>query len=509
MKKRTFQCDLDLLNPIENNDVKNLLISNDDKFWKTSDLRNIVLSGNILHDPNWLMYDSLISHELKEILPRSKKILQKKIGFLSFKANVIDLYHSISQTKKILGLDLRKIFERSENAMIKFKREKFSKKIHSLKISDFELINFFKNIDIPQTVINKINGLNIQDEDIYNNDIKHLNENDFALLSETLNLNPRLKKLLEKRGFKRVLSKLNLQSKRVKKAIRHKKDPEITEKLAANFEKYQKNKFSISSMAADLQREFGASKKIKKSSFYNKYLNGGGYVFKKGKLRFGAYDNERKLKSRLVNSLLIQELSLSNTEIYFYDEMTVSIGTFNRKYWWKINSDNLIRFHKPTLIWKVNMLVSSTEVIAFELSDGKHLQKDVEQFLIKASASIRKKDHRSETPLIVLDNGPKNRSKRMWTLASDGHFRPLYITPCTPEQNFIEHFFGAIKRHFSSLRNLDFLNAQKNPALIFSRALILAIKNAADKDLIGCKLKFMGELHKSILNDALLFFKTH
>ena len=49
------------------------------------------------------------------------------------------------------------------------------------------------------------------------------------------------------------------------------------------------------------------------------------------------------------------------------------------------------------------MLVSSTEVIAFELSDGKHLQKDAEQFLIKATASIRKKDHRGETPSIVLD----------------------------------------------------------------------------------------------------------
>ena len=80
------------------------MTSTDDNFWKTSDLRNKVLSGNILYDLNSLIYDSLISHELKEILSRSKKILQKKIGFLSIRANAIDLYDSISQTKKNIGI---------------------------------------------------------------------------------------------------------------------------------------------------------------------------------------------------------------------------------------------------------------------------------------------------------------------------------------------------------------------------------------------------------------------
>ena len=114
-------------------------------------------------------------------------------------------------------------------------------------------------------MIEKVNGLSIPDEDIYNNGIKHLNENEFVLLSETLDRTPRSKKSLEKRGFKRVLSKLNFQSKRVKKAIRHNKDSEITEKLAANFEEYQKDKLSIILKAAGLQREFGASNKIQKA----------------------------------------------------------------------------------------------------------------------------------------------------------------------------------------------------------------------------------------------------
>lgn len=227
-------------------------------------------------------------------------------------------------------------------------------------------------------------------------------------------------------------------------------------------------------------------------------------MFKRGKIRFGPKDDEKKQFSRLTNGLLIQQLSLANSEVYFYDETILSMGTFVKKHWWKKGQESIIRLRRPTLMLRINMIVSREKVISFEIKKGKHCQEDVLRFLMVSSAHIKKTSCSKDPPVIVLDNGPKNRSRVMWSLATEGHFRPMFITPSTPEQNFIEVFFGAIKRRFSRFRNLNFVNEAPDPDLAFRKAALMAMSEATKEDFASCRSLFQDELNQLIFRQRFL-----
>lgn len=238
----------------------------------------------------------------------------------------------------------------------------------------------------------------------------------------------------------------------------------------------------------------GQRMKIKKSSFHRHCLKGEGYSFKKPKVKFGAFDDISREKSRMMNGIVLLNLALKEEPLFFYDETIFTLGTFARKGWWKKNVQATIRFRRPTLMLRLNMIMSQHSIIAFELSDTKHKQEDVIRFLKTVSVKIREENQISGPPVIVMDNGPKNRSRMIWQLASEGHFTPFFTTPCSPEQNCIEQFFGFSKKQFAALRTLNAINSASDSYRIFARAVVHAISEAAKKDLNQVRSRFFNEL---------------
>lgn len=104
------------------------------------------------------------------------------------------------------------------------------------------------------------------------------------------------------------------------------------------------------------------------------------------------------------------------------------------------------------------MLVEKDQVLAFELSDEDHRQSDIERFPRESLLNIRAKRNLVDPSIIVLDNGPKNRSRGLRVLANSGPFMLFYTKPTSPEQNFVEQVFEALKCQFARLNIVESIN---------------------------------------------------
>lgn len=144
---------------------------------------------------------------------------------------------------------------------------------------------------------------------------------------------------------------------------------------------------------------------------------------------------------------------------------------------WKFENFDWIRLRNPRLLLRLNKIVSKERAIAFELTIGKHKQTDVERFISLTATKIRNGYFTDDAPVIILGNGPMNRSRRIWNLVAK------FITPATPKQNMIEQFFGAIKGHFARFRTLEALNESSNSNSILCRTSLQAICIAVYQDM--------------------------
>lgn len=83
------------------NELKRLMFLIDSHHWKECDIDGITLKGEFLGNVEMYSLDFLFENEIFEHSNFPKPQRVKKIGFLPFQANVIDLYHNTCQQKKI------------------------------------------------------------------------------------------------------------------------------------------------------------------------------------------------------------------------------------------------------------------------------------------------------------------------------------------------------------------------------------------------------------------------
>lgn len=251
-------------------------------------------------------------------------------------------------------------------------------------------------------------------------------------------------------------------------------------------------------MMYEMKKELGEKLKMKRSTFYSRVLKENGFVFRKGKIRHGKTNDEQKQLPRYFNGLLIQRLSFTHSQLFFFDETVINLGTFGRRYWWRKGEAKKVNLTRPSLFWRIIMLVKNDRIVAFELCDGDHRNEDVTRFLRSSMIQVREQNPSSDLPIVVLDNGSKNRSRNIRRLANSGLFILCYTTPTSPEQNFIERVFGAIKWRFARIATLDAINDSNFPNLVLARSIFLTIREVSEKDFPNCWSAFLAELDQHI-----------
>ena len=133
--------------------------------------------------------------------------------------------------------------------------------------------------------------------------------------------------------------------------------------------------------------------------------------------------------------------------------------------WWRAEEEGYVQARRPDVSWKINLLADARGVAAVQLAQAKNNQKDVELFLLAALKDMRKTAKNAPLPIVVLDNGPKNRGVGMFKLARKNLCKLLFITPGCPQHNMAEHFFLRIKKNFAKFEHLAHINASMNPVL--------------------------------------------
>lgn len=62
--------------------------------------------------------------------------------------------------------------------------------------------------------------------------------------------------------------------------------------------------------------------------------------------------------------------------------------------------------------------------------------------------NLRLKENQKNRIILILDNGPKNRSKKLQSFAMKHQVTLHYTVPNTPSQNFCENYFLILKNKF-------------------------------------------------------------
>lgn len=87
----------------------------------------------------------------------------------------------------------------------------------------------------------------------------------------------------------------------------------------------------------------------------------------------------------------------------------------------------------PGLSVKCLMIISERQIWSFFMTRNKVNAEMVLRFLKRSFVYIRSQLKLTETPLLILDNAPKNRNTRILKLALNNLFILLYIVPATPQ----------------------------------------------------------------------------
>ena len=134
------------------------------------------------------------------------------------------------------------------------------------------------------------------------------------------------------------------------------------------------------------------------------------------------------------------------------------MNDFVGNHWFDSTHQLHIHLRLPNLRLKLNVVVTKSRLVGFQLSLGSHTSNDVADFLMTIMASERTNAVDHVIKYITLDNNPKNRSTRLIKAADEHRFGLMYITPGTPEQNMAESFFLLVKQEHAKLNGLALVN---------------------------------------------------
>lgn len=185
---------------------------------------------------------------------------------------------------------------------------------------------------------------------------------------------------------------------------------------------------------------------ISYSYFYQTFMKNKQLSFKKEKISCNMKNPTKKGRCRLMTIYLLTKMIERKVEVLFFDESTFQMANLAKRSWCFRNQPNELDIKHPCQFVKLMMITSLFEVTAFKLQIRSSTGNDIYTFLKSSINAIMKTKKRNEEVVIVLDNAPKNRIKKIKNLTKNFNIRLFYITPTSPDINFIENLFFELKR---------------------------------------------------------------
>ena len=132
--------------------------------------------------------------------------------------------------------------------------------------------------------------------------------------------------------------------------------------------------------------------------------------------------------------------------ILFFDECCFHSPASSFKIWGEKGKKDSYFINNPNIFLKLIMITNLHKVISFSMSFNKINSEKTFQFIQSSIYFVRKKLSMEKKIIMVLDNAPKNRSKKLKDLSEKKWVSLLYTVPTTPQENFIVQIFGILKK---------------------------------------------------------------
>ena len=209
---------------------------------------------------------------------------------------------------------------------------------------------------------------------------------------------------------------------------------------------------------------------------------------------------ERKFESRKITSALIAQLFVAGDTVFFYDECTFSMNDFKGKRWSHSSNQQPLHLRFPGLRIKLNILIAQNKLLAFQPSLDHHTSEDVFNFITVSMANERMKARDNKIKYVVLDNNPKNRSRKLLESAKQNGFGLIFfITLGTPEQNMAENYFLFLKHQYAKLNNLADINTSDNCEFSAIKLILSAMSCVNQTKFPAIRRTFANELCKTLV----------
>lgn len=423
------------LSGLSNNSKHNVYVDNEYNFNKK------IFLGEVFQEKHVIDEKILENYELQLVSSKTYEMKRKNKSKNTRKNEIIDIYHNFEdEMQSCLNFsivealnELRKI----DDILQSYRKPSKDKNMFNQNT----LNRFFSKETLDQ--FQKVKN---------SNDNKELMK--FSLKTYSLKKikkhQKKISHILKAIDDKRVkVGDLQLENNDEKKEIRKKNrflkrdffNTEVKDFIINNLKEFREKNMSIIEMKKEVEKVYQNIRKIGRTTFFNAIKKKARLTFKQSRAKYGVLDQKKKSWSRVLTSKAILDHLSEDDSVWFFDECSFKIGNFNRKSWWKKGEFGTVNIRYPTLIWKLNMLVSKTKILTFQLSRSHHTQTDVEHFILTSIIALRSSFHKESIPYVVLDNVPKNRGKNIFRMAKNDIFVPIYITPGCPQHNLIEHVF--------------------------------------------------------------------
>lgn len=224
-------------------------------------------------------------------------------------------------------------------------------------------------------------------------------------------------------------------------------NPNLYQIFIQNFPVFQKEKLSLHQMFTRMCDLDEALKNISFSTFYRHFIKKLGISYRKVKYLHKSVNQNLKEECRPLTTFVILKFLDQVEEVFFYDESSFQI-TYSNDRVWSISGKRPLRVLDSTNIsLSLNIVCSNRRIVSFCISERNLDSSQVFNFIHATFEKILDSEKNRYPYMLILDNGPKNRTKLIRKLSKYNIIRYVYTTPTTPQHNLAECVFLALKRN--------------------------------------------------------------
>lgn len=152
-------------------------------------------------------------------------------------------------------------------------------------------------------------------------------------------------------------------------------------------------------------------------------------------------------KNRAMFLQVFKELAIEGAEFIFVDESSFEVRYQSQRGYERPGFRPTFKSRSYPIVVKLTLACSFEGVIGYEVTDEKSTAKTTTKFIEAMFRDFKSNVRRRPRRLvIVLDNGPKNKSAELKRMAENFAFELLFTIPNSPFLNFVENVFNAIKK---------------------------------------------------------------